>query len=214
MTATDRDILRHQVVAWTLLAGITVVCWLFLASPALSRSQRESDARAKLEPARKLASDGSRALAAAQADLSRTRAEFESFNQPAWAETDLSRRLEWFYGISRSAGLKVESVEPADVEILGGRRGLPLRLAARGTCAAVENALREFRSAMPDVVLRSADLTALPNPSMLSETEARQLVANFEFVWISSAAGDTQAPPAGTAATPGATTPTADLPAR
>lgn len=178
--------------ALALLVIVTMGLVWGLIRPAHQRIADNAVAAIELSSERDLAGTLARQLAARQAELRRLRAELDTFDHKCWSDTDRSRRIEGLFQTARGEGMTVEGVEPSDAERVGGRRVLPMRLAARSEFGPLVRTLNKLRQSQPDVVLRTLDTVPAP-------TGEGQLLINAEFLWVPA---PTPSPQPSTSSTP------------
>lgn len=177
MTNPRLGTLKVDVIGGMLLVLLTATLYILVLRPAHQRwVTRESTAQ-ELRAERDISTTLARSLAARQAELHRLRRTLDSFSQPCWVEQDRSRRLEWLFQLARAHGLVVESIEPAEGDRIAGRAVVPLRLTAHGEFESLVHLLGQMRRDMPDVVLRSLELT-------LSPAETSRLLIMTDLLWV------------------------------
>lgn len=174
----DFQLLKIDLAGLACVASAALIAWLTLVSPALERKHAENHAALQLPEARKLSADEARQLAHSEAELRRVKRELESYQHPSWTNPDRNHRIESLISIGRAHHLDVESVEPGEAETIASRRAMPLRLFARGRTTALNATLSALRTQMPDLILRSLDLTPVDDPVK------PHLLISAEFLWI------------------------------
>lgn len=179
-----RPLWQFDVALGVVLAALTAAAWLVVVQPAVARSRGDELARGSLPEARRSVASAGRALATVQNALNRTGQDLALLDHACWTDLDRSSRVERIYTTSNNAGLHIEAVEPGEVEIVSDRRAYSFRVAARGTYASLAATLAGLRRAMPDVLVRSVDVTAAP------VDDRPEVVVTMELLWVPVADGE------------------------
>lgn len=172
------NILGIDIVATFAISASMVAAWMFFIKPSLSRTVHDVEASHQLADVRKLASDETRRLAAAQAELIRVKRELQAYQQPCWTDPDRNARIQQLFTIGKNHELDIESIEPSEAETIGGRKAMPLRLLARGSTTELIATLTSIRTEMPDIVLRTLEVSPAPDPTL------RYVIVSAELLWI------------------------------
>lgn len=167
---------KIDAIAAAIMVAVTAGSLIGL-QPVLSRSADESRAVSMLVGERRATSELSRSLAQKQSEFRTVKRTLENFSQTFWTDTDKTRRMGAVYTVAREAGVKPDVLEPGSPEMTAGRRVVPLKLMGRGSYLAVAQMFTNIRAAAPDMVVRSVELSPLPNSD-----EEVQLAT--EILWV------------------------------